>query len=279
MTVSNRTQSPIPISALKAGFPGAAAGACQTASLMWISTTAAYQHRSGLSMSAAIRTLYSQGGFRRFYAGLAPTIAHVTLCRFADTTSNALALRHAPLDGLAQRTAVASILSAACRASLLPLETLRSNMQVRGARLGAGLVLSKWYAAGLPALYTGAAASFTAGLVGHFPFFFTLNAVDQTMPISKETPIMHRFARNGGLGFIAAMTSDVCTNGFKVIATNMQTCTKGMSYLDTARKIVMMDGIFSLVTRGLKTRLIGTGLKGATFVMLWKEIEVRLEKN
>lgn len=75
------------------------------------------------------------------------------------------------------------------------------------------------------------------------------------------------------------MTSDVCTNGVKVIATNMQTGTKGMSYFDTARKIVMMDGIVSLVTRGLKTRLTGTELQGAAFVMLWKEIEVRLGKS
>lgn len=226
-------------------------------------------------MREAFRTLYAQGGVKRFYTGLLPTVLHVTLCRFGDTTANSAALAYVPSDSLPAKTAVASVTAAAWRATLLPLETVRANMQVRG-KGGMAVVQKRFAAGGVWGLYAGAAASFTAGLLGHFPFFLTVNWVSEAVPLGDDATIVHKLGRNGGMGFLAAMCSDVATNGFKIIATNKQTNKKHMTYYETAKKIVRRDGLPALVTRGLKTRILGNGLQGAMFVVLWKGIEERL---
>ncbi|KAI0563860.1 Mitochondrial carrier [Gracilaria domingensis] len=274
-----RRPVPMPsLSALKAGMPGAAAAACQTASFMWLSTTAAFQYRYGASLRQALQLLYAQGGVRRFYSGLAPTLMHVTLCRFGDTTANNIALSHAPTDSLPLNTLCASFAAGAWRATLLPLETFRSNMQVRGPE-GFSLVIERFRRAGFGGLYRGSAASFSAGVVGHFPFFFTVNFVSQAVPLTEDASFLAKVGRNGGMGFMAAMSADIFTNGFKVLANNKQTCDKGLSYYEVARKIVKRDGVLSIVTRGLKTRMLSNGLQGATFVLVWKEIESRLVRT
>ncbi len=48
----------------------ATAGAVQVLSLLWLRTIVSYQSNYGVSFSTAIRELYSDGGFARFYRGL-----------------------------------------------------------------------------------------------------------------------------------------------------------------------------------------------------------------
>lgn len=264
-------------SALKNGLPGAAAAMCQATSFMWLSTTAAFQYRSGAGMSDAFRFLYSQGGVRRFYTGVLPTVLHVTTCRFGDTTANNYMLAHGPTDSIPVKTGLASVMAAGWRASILPLETIRANFQSRGKE-GFKMVIQRYQGSGIRGLYRGAAASFSAGLLGHFPFFCTVNVLSEAVPLGDDASLLKKAGRNGGMGFLASMSSDVFTNGFKVLANNKQTCDKGLSYYETARKIVSRDGVAAVVTRGLKTRLIANGLQGAMFVFLWKEIEGRLKR-
>lgn len=256
-------------------MPGAMAAAAQSASFMWISTAAAFQYRFGTGMVDAFRILYAQGGITRFYSGVFPTVLHVTLCRFADTTANIVALDAVPSSSIPLKTAVASIFAASWRAALLPLETLRANMQVNGPISGLSAVQHRLRTGGVCALYSGACASFTAGLLGHFPFFCTVNVLSIAVPLSNDASNLQRIGRNGGMGFVASMASDVVTNAFKIIATMKQTAARPITYYDAASKIIRTDGVAALVTRGLKTRLIGNGLQGATFVLLWKEIERR----
>lgn len=273
--------SPLFQAAVKAGLPGAAAAAAQSASFMWISTAAAFQYRSGVTMTDAFRTLYAQGGLPRFYSGMIPTVLHVTLCRFGDTTANVLALSHTPTTlttNIFTKTFLGSLLAASWRVLLLPLETIRSNLQVKGQISGKLTLLNRINNVGIfKALYSGGSASFTAGLLGHFPFFCTVNVLSERVvdPLDDHGSVWKRVGRNGGMGFLAAMCSDVVTNGFKIIATNKQTSKSNVSYYETARKIIKRDGALALVTRGLKTRLLGNGLQGAFFVLLWKEIESR----
>ena len=265
-------------SALKSGVPGAAAAACQVTSFMWLSTTAAFQYRSGFAMSDAFRYLYNQGGVRRFYNGIFPTIAHTTLLRFADTSVNNFMLAHAPTDSIPLKTGLATCLAGTWRAAMIPLETLRANMQVNGNRAGLKVFLKHYQTSGIRGLYVGGTASVTAGVIGYFPFFYTVNMVSNAVPLGDDASTLAKIGRNGGMGFLAALSSDVLSNGFKVIATNRQTCDKGLSYVETARKIMNADGVMALLTRGLKTRLLSNACQGAVFVYVWKEIEVYLRK-
>ena len=75
--------------ALGGGIPGAAAMGIQVLSLMWLRTTVNYQYRYGMSTTQALKTLYAEGGVRRFYQGVAPALIQGPLSRFGDTAANA----------------------------------------------------------------------------------------------------------------------------------------------------------------------------------------------
>lgn len=75
--------------ALGGGIPGAAAMAAQVVTLMPLRSTMNYQYRYGNTTTAtAIRTLYADGGIRRFYRGIGPALFQGPLSRFGDTAAN-----------------------------------------------------------------------------------------------------------------------------------------------------------------------------------------------
>ena len=49
----------------------------QVLTLMWLRTTINYQYRYGTGTADALRTLYREGGMRRFYRGLGPALLQV----------------------------------------------------------------------------------------------------------------------------------------------------------------------------------------------------------
>jgi hypothetical protein len=68
--------------ALGGGIPGAAAMATQVFTLMWLRTTMNYQYKNGGGTVNALKTLYSEGGVRRFYRGLGPALFQGPLAPF-----------------------------------------------------------------------------------------------------------------------------------------------------------------------------------------------------
>ena len=76
------------LKAFKGGIPGFFAATIQILSLMWLRTIINYQYKTGAPFMLAFRTLYKEGGVRRFYRGFIPAVALVPLSRFGDTASN-----------------------------------------------------------------------------------------------------------------------------------------------------------------------------------------------
>lgn len=75
--------------ALGGGVPGAVAMGAQVVTLMPLRSTMNYQYRYGNSSTmSAIRTLYADGGVRRFYRGIGPALFQGPLSRFGDTAAN-----------------------------------------------------------------------------------------------------------------------------------------------------------------------------------------------
>lgn len=75
--------------ALGGGIPGAVAMGTQVLTLMPLRSTMNYQYRYGnTSTGTAIRTLYADGGIRRFYRGVGPALIQGPLSRFGDTAAN-----------------------------------------------------------------------------------------------------------------------------------------------------------------------------------------------
>lgn len=76
----------------RVGLSGGGATLLSVATMMWLHTIVTYQQRHGTKFSETARHLWRDGGPRRFYRGLLPSLAVAPVCRFGDTLSNELAM-------------------------------------------------------------------------------------------------------------------------------------------------------------------------------------------
>lgn len=111
----------------------------------------------------------------RFYRGVGPALIQGPLSRFGDTAANAGVLtllnesestRNLPIP---VKTACASAAAGAFRIFLMPVDALKTNMQVEGAQ-GIPKLMAKVRMGGPRVLYHGAIAAAVATWAGHFPW-------------------------------------------------------------------------------------------------------------
>lgn len=261
--------------AFKGGWTGAAAMGLQVGSLMWLRTTMNYQYRYGGTMTGTLKHLYKEGGVPRFYRGVVPALFQGPLSRFGDTAANAGMLTL--LDGFAQtrdmsialKTGTASIAAGAFRCFIMPIDTVKSIMQVEG-REGLTKLRAKLRASGPPVLWHGALAAWAATTVGHYPWFLVYNFLSEALPAQEN--FGPRIARNAFIGLSASVASDVASNSIRVVKTYKQTSEVAVSYPQAVRNILASDGVSGLFFRGLGTRVIAHGINGIVFTVAWKEM-------
>lgn len=97
-----------------------------------------YQYRYGTTTTQAIKTLYADGGWTRYYQGLTAALFQGPISRFGDTAANAgiLALlqSNSVLKDLPSlvKTVFASLAAAAFRMILTPIDTVKTTLQTQG---------------------------------------------------------------------------------------------------------------------------------------------------
>ena len=250
------------------GIAGSAAMIIQVTSLIWLRTIMNYEYRYGTSTREAARILYQQGGIRRFYKGYIPALAIGPLSRFGDTASNAFVLEYLKNTKLNTGiiTMAGSLSAALFRILLMPIDALKTTLQVEGAH-GLKILGNKIKVGGLGVIFHGTGASFSATFVGHYPWFLTNNLLKKWIPDYKE--FHKKVLKNAGIGFICAVISDSLSNSLRVIKTTKQTYHEPVSYLNVVKHVVDADGYKGLFGRGLKTRIITNGLQGLMFNVFW----------
>ncbi|GAX84424.1 hypothetical protein CEUSTIGMA_g11845.t1 [Chlamydomonas eustigma] len=255
--------------ALSGGLPGMLAMGLQVLSLMWLRTTMNYQYRYGTSTMEALRTLYSQGGIPRFYQGLAPALIQGPLSRFGDTAANTGVL--AALEDVEMPTAVktlaASLGAGLFRICLMPVDAVKTIMQVEGQN-GYAALMNKVKIGGPTVLFHGALAASLATFVGHYPWFATYNTLNDVLPKYDDLP--KRLLRSALMGWCSSFVSDICSNSIRVIKTSKQTSTVPITYAQIVKNIVEKEGVQGLFFRGLGTKLITNGIQGILFSVLWR---------
>lgn len=287
-------------SAFEKGKSGATAASVQVLTLMWLRTTLNYQYRFGTDTKTALNTLWKEGGIQRLYQGLPFAILQGPLSRFGDTAANALILSYiSAVDPtgtipLFVRTAAGSVSAGAWRLVILPIDTVKTTLQVNG-KDGFQMIREKIASEGPSVLYNGAIASVLATIVGHYPWFFTYNSLSDVLPTAQE---LHQMAstdpdtlyamlgqvderllsllRGAIIGVAASSASDICSNSLRVLKTVRQTSVdsseegKNFSYISAAKEIVEAEGWNGLLGRGLQTRLLANAVQGALFSVLYK---------
>jgi hypothetical protein len=251
--------------ALGGGLSGAAAMVIQVGSLMWLRTTMNYQYRYGTNTTTALKTLYADGG----------------ILRFGDTAANAGVLElFAQSESMSSwptpvKTVFASFTASSMRVVLVPVDTVKTIMQVEG-KDGLPKLMAKYKAGGPVVFFHGAGATLAASFVGHYPWFTTFNTLQENWP--KYDDRAANLCRNAAIGFIASVTSDTVSNSLRVIKTCRQT-NETMSYQQIVSKIIEEDGYAGLFGRGLKTRIIANGAQGLMFSVMYKMFEEQWKKR
>ncbi|KAL1520839.1 hypothetical protein AB1Y20_022401 [Prymnesium parvum] len=269
------------IKASGGGIAGAGAMGINVCALMWMRTTVNFQYRYGMGTLEAMRHLYNDGGrglggIRRFYAGLGPALFQGPLSRFGDTAANAGmislwdSLEFTKTLPVAVKTVSASAAAAAFRVLLMPIDACKTILQVEGST-GLTKLGAKIKQGGPLVLFHGSMGAMSATFVGHYPWFYTYNFLNTSLPqYDRKTELPKYLGRNALIGFCSSAVSDTCSNSLRVIKTTTQTSTVPIGYMQALKIVVEKDGISGLFFRGLVTKIISNGCQGILFSVLWR---------
>lgn len=267
--------------ALRGGVAGAVAMLANVAALMWMRTTVNFQYKYGMTTTEAIKHIYKDGGgglsgILRFYRGVAPALVQGPLSRFGDTASNegamAIMNNHPMFEGVptAVKSIGASAAAAGFRIFLMPIDCLKTTLQVEGSS-GVKILGQKIRASGPQVLWHGAGGTVTATFVGHYPWFFTRNQMQELLPkYDRKTQFPQYLGVAAVIGFCASAVSDTCSNSIRVLKVAKQTSEDSISYVTAFQRVVEKDGIAGVFFRGLQTKIISNGMQGLLFNVLWK---------
>ena len=268
---------------LGGGIPGAFAGVIQVLALMWLRTTANYQSRYGTTFQHALTTLLRDGGIRRLYRGLSFALIQTPLMRFVSTAANdgveaLLASFELTKNwGPGRSTVFASIVVGCARIALMPIDTMKTVLQVDSSE-GFRNLVRRIRAGKFMVLYQGSVATAISAIVGHYPWFFTYNFLAAKNWVADILP--SKLLRNAAIGFVSSIVSDTFTNALKVIKTTKQALGSkhSSSYWEVIRMIVAADGWKGLFFgRGLRTRIMTNALQSILFTVIWRGLSERLQ--
>lgn len=166
------------------------------------------------------------------------------------------------------KTVSASAAAACFRIFLMPIDTVKTTMQVTGKF---SAVVDKIKIGGPLTLYNGAIAAASATFVGHYPWFFTYNFLSEKIP-KQDTQVME-LGRRAILGFCSSAVSDTCSNSIRVLKVYKQSHPEQLTYVQVFRNVLAESGITGLLFRGLETKILANGMQGVLFSILWKHFE------
>jgi len=242
---------------------------------MWMRTTINYQYRTGSTLTTALRTLYADGGIPRFYRGVVPALIQGPLSRFGDTAANTgmMTMMNSMPETkdlpIFAKTVSASVAAGLFRIFPMPIDTCKTTMQVQGSIKP---VFAKIKASGPTVLYHGSLAAASATFVGHYPWFFTYNMLQEKLPKYEDNK-WKSLGRQAFIGFCSSAVSDTCSNSIRVVKVYKQSAEKAVTYPQAVKEVLAKGGIRDLMFRGLETKILANGMQGILFSILWKQFE------
>lgn len=232
----------------------------------------------------AFKHIYNDGGrgisgVLRFYRGIGPALLQGPLSRFGDTAANDGAMAIMDNHPLFENTPTwvksigCSAAAAGFRIFLMPIDTLKTTLQVEGAK-GMSLLGTKLRTSGPTVLWHGAGGVVSATFVGHYPWFYTRNQLQEILPkYDRKKEKLNYLGVAAFIGFCASAVSDTASNSIRVLKTTKQTSEVAISYVQAFNQVVAKDGISGVFFRGLGTKIISNGCQGLLFNVLWSTIK------
>jgi len=157
------------------------------------------------------------------------------------------------------------------RVLITPVDTFKTTLQTDGAK-GMTILKDKMAKGGIAVLWAGWEANYVANVIGNYPWFVTMNALQGNIAIPQGN--VAKLIRSAFIGAVASSVSDVISNSIRVIKTKKQTTADAsVGYVGATKQVLSESGLYGLFLRGLETRLLTNVLQGAFFTVLWKAIQ------
>ena len=105
------------------------------------------------------------------------------------------------------KTVSASAAAASFRVFLMPIDACKTILQVEG-KDGLSKLGDKIKKGGPLVLYHGSIGAMTATFVGHYPWFYTYNYLNELLPkYDRKTDLAAYLGRNAAIGFCSSAVS------------------------------------------------------------------------
>ena len=241
----------------------------QVSSLLWLRTATIYQHKYGGGMINTISFLYKNGGIIRFYRGYFPCLLVASTCKSSELFGY-YSVKKLNLSINNQSLYITSI-SNLGRILIVPLDTLDTFYQLYGSK-GYSMLNAKIKNNGLGSLYNGSLIWLFNHSLSTYIWFNTFKRLEKYTDNKYNDNIYMKNIKNGFIGYLSSICSDIFTNPFRVIKTNKQGSFKNISYYESLKDITK-NKKSDLLFRGLSTRIVTHGIQSAFFVIIWKNLE------
>lgn len=241
--------------------------AVNVSTLMWLNTVTNNQYVHGTKAGDTFKALYRQGGLARFYNGFATTLIHGCVARFGDIYAHSIVKENSNNCSIVN-TLQSATLASGIRGLITPIETLKVMRQVDNSR---DCKITRLYRKarqhGPSTLWNGSGAVFTSNFVGYVPWFYTYDVLNNL--VRKFEDPCHQIIRNGSIGFVASVVSDVVSNSVRVLKTLKQTDALNRSYITIVKNALHEKDSTCILFRGLSTRICTNGVQSVLFTVLW----------
>ena len=195
----------------------------QVSSLLWLRTATIYQHKYGGSMINTINNLYKDGGILRFYGGYLPCLLVASTCKSSELYGY-YSVKNLNLS-LNNQSLYITTISNIGRLMVIPFDTLDTFYQLYGSK-GYSLLKTKIKNNGLGILYNGSPIWLFNHSLSTFIWFNTFKRLDNYTNNMYNDNIYIKNIKNGSIGYLSSICSDILTNPFRVIKTNKEVVLK-----------------------------------------------------
>ena len=147
----------------------------------------------------------------------------------------------------AVKTFCASGAAATWRIFLMPVDTLKTSLQVNGASGSPNLAKNedRRPTRPLPRCWS----CLCSHLCRPFPVVCHVQFPPGKNPKPAEDKTFQKFGRTAMIGFCSSAVSDTCSNSIRVLKTTRQTYERPIGYVEAAKEIISKEGLGGLFGR------------------------------
>ena len=142
-----------------------------------IRTVVNHQYTNGNNFLSSVKDLYKKEGIKRFYRGFIPGLIQGPMIKTGDLFINSYVINTLNTNDIYIKTFFSSILGSCFRSFFIPIDTIKTSLQIHG---NIKPLKEKLHKKGLFSLYHGISPLYIGNFISHYPWFLTYNILEKS---------------------------------------------------------------------------------------------------